>query len=98
MFENEGSALELPPGAIGPWTAIEQVKLSYVIQVLISTLSRISPIGGLGELAPPTGCGAEPHYNKIRLISPALVLGAAQDHENAAPSPGRGDSLGSVQG
>ncbi len=74
MFENEGSALELQPGAIDPWTPIEQVKLSYVIQVLISTLSRTSPIGGLGELAPPTGCGAEPHYNKIRLISPVLPL------------------------
>ncbi len=86
MFENEGSALELPPGPIGPWTPIEQVKLSYVIQVLISTLSRTSPIGGLGELAPPTGCGAEPRDNKIRFISPALLLAAKCDWPSSLPS------------
>ncbi len=74
MFENEGSALERPPGAIGPWTPDEQVEPSYVIQVFIGTLSPTSPTGGLGELAPPTGCGAEPHYNKIRLISGVLEL------------------------
>ncbi len=48
--------------------------------MFISTLSPTSPIGGLGKLAPPTGCGAEPHYNKIRLISPAWALIGPRDH------------------
>ncbi len=74
MFENEGSALELPPGASGPWTPMDRSISRMSLQVFIVPLSPTSPIGGLGELAPPTGCGAEPHYNKIRLISPALGL------------------------
>ncbi len=71
MFENEALPSNSRHWPLDPG---EQVELSYVIQVFLSTLSRTRPMGGLGELAPPTGCGAELHYNKIHFVPAVLFL------------------------
>ncbi len=42
MFENEGSALELPPGAIGPWTPMN--RLSFRMSFKCSSALSVAPV------------------------------------------------------